>query len=259
MFSAFPLICFGLAAMAAAGGAGYGLAAGADQGGSALLFVASAALGALGTVLVVLGQRDAVAVVAADAPPELRPVATSDRARGSIWPFGAALAAALLAVGTAVGAPMVGVGVIAVALAALGWVAQAWREHPAWNPRLADRLNDRIVTPLGLPVAIFALAAIGVLSFSRLLLAVSAEGSALLAIAAAIMILAVFSLLAARPHIGKNGLALLAAFAVVAVIASGIAGAVAGEREFHHADSGEAEHQEGTSEEETPAAEEGHE
>ena len=234
MFSAFSTTCFVLAAAAIAAGGAYGLAAGNDQGGSALFFVLAVAAALLGVVAAALGARD-VAVspsAAADSAPVRRPVDRVPGVRPSSWPLLAALALGLFAAGLATDAPLLAIGLIAVIVASLGWLAQSWREHPAWNPLYSERINDRYVVPIVLPVGVLVAVAIGAVSVSRLLLAVSEKVAPLIATVVAIAILGVFALLATRPMARSASLAFAIA-GTLFVAGSGIGGAVAGEREFH--------------------------
>lgn len=236
MFSPFSITCFVLAAAGFAAGGGYGLAAGNDQGGSALFFFAAAAAAALGVAAAILGARDprVAASASAEDTPGRRPLGAPEAVSPSSWPVLGAVALLLVGVGLATDAPILIIGLIAVAIASLGWLGQAWREHPAWNPTYDDRIRDRYVTPIALPIATIAGVAVLAISVSRLLLAVSEKAAPIIATVLAIAILGAFALLAVKP-VGRGGSVALAVVGVLFVAASGIGGAVAGEREFHHA------------------------
>ncbi|MGH9285609.1 MAG: cupredoxin domain-containing protein, partial [Acidimicrobiales bacterium] len=150
------------------------------------------------------------------------------------WPLAAAAAVGIAAVGLASGVALVITGVLAAVVVTFAWLGQAWREHPTWRPALTDRLNDRFIVPIGLPGTVVTLVGVGVISFSRVLLAVSKTAATFVALAAALAILGGCAWVAARvERIGQAALAALAAFSAVAVVSAGIAGAVRGEREFH--------------------------
>jgi plastocyanin len=161
------------------------------------------------------------------------PADTTDVARPSLWPPVSALALGLIAIGMATGGGLIIAGLIAVVLTALAWLAQAWREHPAWTDALTERLNERVVIPFVLPTVVVALIAVAVVSFSRVLLAVSQTAAWIVALIAAAAILAALAWLATREEMARSALHVLVAFAAVLLLASGVAGAVAGEREFH--------------------------
>jgi plastocyanin len=156
-----------------------------------------------------------------------------DVTRPSPWPVFAAVAAGLLAVGAAEGpAYVVGGGLLALVVAAL-WTAQVWREHPSWTPRLGARLGERVLVPGLLPVLTFLLAAAIAISVSRILLAVSKDGSIAIAGAAALSILLGCAAVAYRPRMSGGAMVGLIVVAALFAGTAGVVGAAAGEREFH--------------------------
>jgi plastocyanin len=211
---------------------GYGIADG-ERGGAVLLVAACVAallaavavIGALGPDLVEDPQPDEV-----PAPVTFGPV---DAARPSPWPLVVAVAATTIAVGAAEGpAYVVGGGIVAL-VAALGWVAQAWREHPSFSPRIRARLSSRVVVPGLLPVLAFLVAAVIAISVSRILLAVSKNGSVAVALTAATVILAACAVVATRPRLSSSALGALAVVGALLAGTAGIVGAAAGERTIH--------------------------
>lgn len=159
----------------------------------------------------------------------------------SAWPVLVALSVGVMAVGTAVSAALVSTAIVALALCLLGWLAQSLAEHAAWDNSQAQRLADRLLLPVGLPIGVVLLVAVIIISLSRVLLALPKEGSTVMALVAAVLILVGCTVVAARPQLGSGALIGLAIFAGMSLVAGGIAGAVAGERDFeHHAESGEA-------------------
>lgn len=183
-----------------------------------------------------------------------RTVDVTDLPRPSIWPAAGAGAVALLAVAAALGRSITTLGLAAAAVAAFGWLAQAWREHPSWTREMSVRINDRFVVPIALPATIVVLGGAAVISMSRLLLAVSVNAAPIIASVAAFGVLAVFTLVASRENVGRSALVALVAVSSILVVASGIVGVAQGEREFHHK-GGEAgaEHGEGAEEGAQPA------
>jgi plastocyanin len=152
----------------------------------------------------------------------------------SLWPLVTAVAAGILAVGLAVGRAMVTIGVVAALVAAVGWLAQDWREDPAFTPREGAKLGDRLIAPFALPALALALIAVIVISVSRVLLAVPKQASIAIAGSMAVLLLVAFFFLSSRPRIARGGLAFLSGFAVVAVVAAGSVSAAAGYRTFEH-------------------------
>jgi len=205
-----------------------------ERAGTMLLLVLAVA--ALIATIATAGASvpDQAPVVPLDAPPpERRATTTGGPARGSGWPAGAALAVAVLGATAAVGGTAVIVGVIAVVLAAAGWFATVWREDASWSPRLKERVSTRLLVPVGLPVAMFVLTAAIAISLSRILLAVSKNGSVLVAFVAAAAVMGACSWVAMRPRVSSSTVLVLVAVAVVATAGAGITGVAAGERPFH--------------------------
>ena len=224
-------VLFALSGAAVALAIGYGLAVDERSGVALFLFLALAA--AVAGVVSVAAPDIAPAVPADAPPPERRATTPGAAPRGSAWPLAAAAALALLATGAAVHLAVVVAGVLAVLAATAGWFARVWHDHPSWTPRVRERVSSRLLVPVGLPVATFVLVAIIAVSMSRILLAVSKDVAVLVALVVAVAILATFAWVAARPRLASSALLGLTALAAVSTVGAGIAGALAGEREFH--------------------------
>jgi plastocyanin len=123
-------------------------------------------------------------------------------------------------------------GLLATVIAAVGWFAQVWREHPSWTQEMSDRIMDRFILPFALPVAVFLMVGISVISASRILLAVPKTTSVFVAFGIAVGTLLAGSLIATREQIGKAAFTGLVAFTAAAVLGAGVAGAMKGERAF---------------------------
>ena len=145
--------------------------------------------------VVVAGFRvnDAPEWIAPDAdPPAYHEVARAPLPAGGAWPFTAALAVTLLLLGFVVG-PLaayfgLGLGLVTVA----GWLARV----------SADTTGRQInLMPIGIPVlGLFCIAAL-MFFMSRILLAVPEMASTWIALAVAVVILGLATLLALRPTI----------------------------------------------------------
>ena len=238
MFNAASKLYFTAAGLAIAVGFGYVVAT-SDRVGFTNLVVAGLAAVGLGLAAFAFVPREPLSLVG-DEPAEARPADTTDVAVASSWPVLAALALGLLAAGAAVDGSLILLGVVVGLVAAFAWFAQVWREHPSWTQAMTDRLNERFVVPFGLPGTIFVLVGIGVIAMSRLFLAVSAEAAPLIGIVIAFVMLGGFYLISVR-DVGRPALATISTVAVALVLAAGVAGALKGEREFHHAAGGEGE------------------
>ena len=216
-------------------GAGIAYQVAVDERSGTMLLLSLAVAAFIGCVATAgTSVPDQAPVVPPDAPaPERRATTTGSPARGSGWPAAAALAVAVLAATAATGGLVVWVGVVAVVLATAGWFGKVWSEDPTWTPRLHERVSLRLLVPVGLPVAMFLLAATIAISLSRILLAVSKNSSVVIALIAALAILGACSWVATRPRVTSSTVLALVAAAVVSVAGAGITGVAAGERPFH--------------------------
>ncbi|MDQ1395600.1 MAG: hypothetical protein QOG64_859 [Acidimicrobiaceae bacterium] len=207
-----------------------------DRAGALLLLYLFLAAAIAGVAMLATGIQDSAPRIAEDAsPPELIPVGRAAMARPSNWPIVGGVALGLVALGLSLGAPMVVVGLVACAIAAGGWLGQVFREDPSFTPRHQARVWERVVGPIGVPLSALALTAFIVVCVSRVLLAVNEKVSVVVALAVAILVLAGFAFVAARPRSGRTLLGLLGGAALVALAAAGIAGAAKGERQFEPA------------------------
>jgi plastocyanin len=150
------------------------------------------------------------------------------------------VAVGLLGLGLAVGHTLVEIGLVGGVLAGAGWLSQAWREDATFTPREGARVSSRLLTPVGLPLMAVALIGVIVISVSRILLTLPRAGSIAAAFVLAALLLVVFFLLSARPHLGRNSLVFLGGFAVVAVVSAGSVSAANGYRTFDHPAAGPA-------------------
>lgn len=235
MFNAASKLYFALAGAAIVVGFGYVIAT-SDRVGFTNLVIAGISAFALALGVFAFVPREPLRV-ALDEPAEPRPGDSTDVAVDSNWPVLAALALGLLAAGAALDGSLIVLGIVVGLAATFSWFAQVWREHPSWTQDMTDRLNDRFVVPFGLPAVIFLLAGIGVISLSRLFLAVSADAAPAIGIVVAFALLGGFYLLSTRT-VGRSALATLSTVAAGLVLAAGVAGALKGEREFEHGHGG---------------------
>jgi plastocyanin len=149
-----------------------------------------------------------------------------------VWPLVAAVAVGLLAIAAATNWIVLLAGIVVGAMAFVGWLLQAWSEHPAFTARFGLRLQDRFLVPLGLPLAVFGLVLVIALSLSRVLLAAPEQGSRAIALVVAVVILGGAFFVTSQERMARAALSLLSAVALVAVVAAGAAGLAHGERHF---------------------------
>lgn len=146
----------------------------------------------------------------------------------SLWPIVGAASVLFFALGFAVNGWYTVLGGVVLAVAAGGALGQAWREDLGWNPYFGERLGERVVRPVGLPlVSIVAIATVA-LSVSRVLLALSENVAVIIAIVMAAGLLTTFSVLAALQRLKSSVLLALGIFSAIIVVSVGITSAGAG-------------------------------
>jgi len=226
------LLLFALSGASIVSGIGFAITVG-EESGSVVLILGGVAAGIAALATVFTQGRD-VAVPADGA--EGRSLSPSVPA---VWPLALGLASLVVATGMATGSGLVWLGLAAAAVAGAGWFAQSWSAHPTWTDEQHERVSSRLVLPLAIPVGVTTLVLLLAFAFSRALLAVSVNGSVLLALVAALVILGA-GVLVAFKGLGRSAVLGLLTAGAVTTAALGVGGAVAGEREFHH--KGEGEH-----------------
>ena len=190
-----------------------------------------------GVVSIMLGvaataTRDAEAeavsqVAGTERVPEVTPAGTS------YWPPIAAFGAALVVIGL-VSEPILFVaGLVVLGIVLVEWTVQTWADRATGDPDTNRRIRNRLMNPLEYPAA-GALALVGIaLAFSRVFLALSAEAAVWVALALAVVVISGGFLVASRPRISSNVVVGLLVAGALVVIGLGVAGGIAGTREFH--------------------------
>ena len=167
------------------------------------------------------------AVVAMDELPEV-----SAPRHASYWPILAAAAAGCVVVGLVSNSLLFVFGVVIGVVVLLEWMVSAWSDRATGDPDVNRRIRNRLMNPIEVPL----FGAIGVVAFvlcvSRVLLASSEHGSAIAAIAIAILILAAASVYAVAPAAGRTIVSVLCLLAAVGVIAGGAITAAHGSRTY---------------------------
>lgn len=144
---------------------------------------------------------------------------------GGSWPLAAGVAITLAVAGFVLG-PLASFAAMAIgAVTAVGWLGRVSAERTG---RYANLL------PLGLPVlGLFAIASL-MFFMSRILLAVSEEGSTWIALAVAVLIMAAGTVFAIRPNISTRTMAVVLAVGGVLMLGGGLVAAAIGERTIEH-------------------------
>ncbi len=207
----------------------YFMSSGGEEFGSVVLVAAAIASFIVGTTCA--GMRDGNLQTPGGRTLSL---GTSPRrsAGPAPWPALGAVGAAVALVGLSGGNALlyVGIGIMGVVL--VEWMVQGWAERSTADPTQNQELRNRIMQPFEFPVLAATIIAVVVLSFSRVLLALSKTGSTVIAMVLATVILAVAFVVAARPRISSTLLSAFLVLSTLGLIAGGIASAVVGEREI---------------------------
>lgn len=207
---------------------------GGDHFGGTLLVVT--AIGAVAFAFVTslrpVTDSDIERPVADDAPPPtLKAVDGPEPGVGaSAFPLLAAVGLVVAGVAAAAGAKAFYLAAALVAVAAAGWLSQAFVEHPLATARLDDRVSRRTTNPFTYPVLAVLLGAVVAISVSRVYLTVTEKGAIVVsALAATLLFLGCLALASGR-NVGRRLTAGLAGVALVSVIGAGAASAARGER-----------------------------
>jgi hypothetical protein len=195
------------------------------------ILLAAAVLSTLqGVVLAAWRDADPQAqaqLVNSGSVPATRPAAVS------YWPAIAAFGAALVVVGL-VSEPLLFIfGLIVLGIVLVEWTVQTWADHATGDPATNRRIRNRLMNPIEFPVAGVLIAAVLVISFSRVFLSASKDGAVIGAAVLATLVLFGGWLLTARPRLSSNVVVGVLLVAAVAVIGLGVAAGANGQREFH--------------------------
>jgi hypothetical protein len=152
---------------------------------------------------------------------------------GSPWPVVGAIGIALVAVGL-VSLPLVTiVGLVVILAAVIEWMVQAWAEQGSADQAYNGEIRARMANPLEMPILATIFAAIVILGFSRIMLALSKVGTVVAFSVIAAVVLFIAFLMASRPGVASRTLGGVVAIGVLALVAGGAVAAVSGERKMH--------------------------
>jgi hypothetical protein len=227
MFTTESRVYLGAAALALVLSIGYAIGTD-DNVGSFLFFSVFIAAAFLGFLFVRAGRLETSAPIGVVAE---REGADRNLSAPTFWPLAAAVGVAVLLIGFTTDKAFFVLGVGATALAGLGWFAQTFRDHRGQADPNALIVQERIISPAGLPVLAAAAIGVVVVSFSRILLASSETGAWIVALAAAAVIMILCTLIALKP-VSTGAITAIAGLAGLAVVVGGVAAAGHGERSF---------------------------
>jgi hypothetical protein len=201
-----------------------------DHTGYIVLFGAAAASLFAGGMIVAFRDADPEAQRAVARLDVLPEVPAPHNA--SYWPILGAVAAGCAVVGLVSSSLLFIFGVVLGVAVLLEWMVSAWSDRATGDPEVNQRIRSRTMSPIEIPV----FGAIGVVAFvlciSRVLLAATEHGSAIVAMTVAILILVFASIYAVAPKAGRTIVATLAVLLAVGVIAGGVIGAAEGSRTY---------------------------
>ena len=150
-----------------------------------------------------------------------------------------ALAFVLLLIGVATETGRLTYAAVAVLLVvAFTWTVRTWAERATGDDHTNAELYHRFIDPFRVPVISILLIGLVAIGLSRVLLSVSKVGSVWVFGLVALVFFLVAVLLALKPSSAKWVTTAVVVLGAIAIIAAGIAGAVVGERDFDHHDTG---------------------
>jgi hypothetical protein len=201
-----------------------------DHLGYGMLLSSAAVAVSLG--FITTGVRDAEAasvaeIAGTDAPPAVTPAVTSS------WPAVAGFGVGVTVLGLVLGTVVFALGIAILAVVLIEWAVSAWSDRATGDPATNRQIRNRLMHPIEIPLAGALLVAVGVLALSRVFLTVSAAGAVWVALTIAIIVLGLGALVATRPRLSRDAVAILLTVAAVGVVAAGVVSAAVGEREFH--------------------------
>ena len=148
----------------------------------------------------------------------------------SMWPLITAIGVAMVLFGTITSSLVFVFGIVVLFAALVEWSVLAWSEGASSDAAFNAAARKRLLNPIEFPI----LAAIGlgivILSFSRVMLAVSKDLGAVLFIIIGAVVLLGGVLFAVRPTLKRGLVTAICVTAAVGLLAAGIGGASVGSR-----------------------------
>lgn len=193
-----------------------------DLGAVALtgVLVASATMGGFA-----LFTRDGDADTPADAS-----AASAPATGNSMWPAVFALGLATVLVGMATVPAVFIVGIAVLCAGAIEWAIQDWADRASADSTFNNFVRHRAIGSIEYPGLAVLILAVVALAFSRIMLAASKGGAAIIFIVVAAAILLLGFLVSFKPGLRGKVTSIVVTVGVTALVASGVATALAGER-----------------------------
>ena len=164
-------------------------------------------------------------------------ITTSDAAANppgaSIWPMVFAVGGAVVLVGLVTQQTVFTIGLVIVAAAGAQWAVQAWAEAATDDSTIANDVRSRIANPLEYPL--LGALSVGVIAFafSRVMLWLSKTNTTIAFSLLATLVACIAFFFAFRPSIKRGAISGALGLGAVAIVASGVAAGVDGERDIH--------------------------
>ena len=164
-------------------------------------------------------------------------VATSEAAANppgaSIWPMAFALGGAVLVVGLVTQQTVFTIGLIMLLAAGAQWTVQAWSEAASSDATVAATVRSRVANPLEYPLlGVLSVGAIA-FAFSRVMLWLSKTNTTIAFVVLAAIVALIAFFFAFRPSVKRGAIGGVIGIGAVAIVASGVAAGVDGERDIH--------------------------
>ena len=202
-----------------------------DHGGYATLFtvgVVSIGLGVFNLAIRDGDADDGAARVGAD-----NVLSVTTPRTPSYWAPLTAFGVACLIVGVAVARAFVILGIVVLSIVAIQWAILAWSDRATGDGDVNEVIRKRVLGPVEVPLMATLAIAVLVLGVSRVLLAVSETGATVVAAVVAVLVFG-GAVAVAKLNASRSVISGVVAIGALAVLAGGIVGAVAGEREIGH-------------------------
>ncbi|MEI6403312.1 MAG: hypothetical protein WCP59_14120 [Actinomycetota bacterium] len=151
----------------------------------------------------------------------------------SMWPLVSAVGLLLIGVGLITAPVVFKAGLVVLFAAAAEWMIQGWSERASASASYNTEVRRRILFPLEFPVLGAVIGAVVVYSFSRIMLYLTKEAGPVVFIVVASLILVGGILFAVKPKLSKGFVGGVCAVAMLALVGTGVATAVSGQRSIH--------------------------
>jgi hypothetical protein len=164
-------------------------------------------------------------------------IATSEAAAeppaASIWPMVFAVGAATVLLGLVTQQSIFTIGVVVLLAAGAQWMVQAWAESASADSAVNAAVRNRVANPLEYPL--LGAIAVGAIAyaFSRVMLWLSKTNTVIAFSVLAVLVACVAFFFAFRPSVKRGAVSAALGLGAVAIVASGAAAGVDGERDIH--------------------------